>query len=111
MNRQCHDLQNSRTEETPLGRPSHRERVLIKRTGSLFLATVAMSLIGCGGGHNRVYDYEDHRYHETKSGGVLPVNPGGEVANATSVISMDQFPSMNSSENVSRVWNEGGKSE
>jgi len=81
--------------------------VSIEITLWLLLACITMSLSGCGGGIHRAYYYEDDRYDETKSGGVLPVGPGGQVVNATSVVSEEGSPSIISSEEGYSVENEG----
>jgi len=74
----------------------------------LLLACITMSLSGCGGGPLRTYYYEDDRYDETKSGGVLLVSPGGQVVDATSVVSQNGYPSIGS-EDGSLAGNEGRK--
>lgn len=75
----------------------------------LLLAGITMALSGCGGSLHRAYHYEGDRYHETQSGGDRFIGPGGQLANATSVVSVDRSPSINSSKDVSLVENEGGK--
>lgn len=91
------NLENKQSEKAIAGSACNPKKVSIGITLWLLLASITMSLSGCGGGPLRAYYFQDdqhYRYYETKSGDVLLVSPGGQVGNATSFVGGQGYPSI-----------------
>lgn len=105
------NVENKQVQKAIPGNAHHSKKVSIAFTLGLLLTGVTLSLSGCSGGPRAYYQEDDahYRYYETKSHEVLLVSPGGQMVNATSVVTENGYPSLRSNKDGSVVGNEDRK--
>ena len=109
MRRRWPSFENKRSEKAIVSNAWNPKNGSIGTTLWLLLVGITISLSGCGGGPLRAYYFQDdqhYRYYETRSGEVLLVSPGGQVAIATNLVGGQGYPSTRSEDRHSASGND-----